>query len=170
MEQSASEREPVIAGSRRPDWTDAVFLLLLVVGAFFAWQKAGIYMDGYDKAILVGTVPAMAWLAWLWRPLRRLFVVVTAASLLAIFLYQGSLDRVDEAFLLTSLLSSQSATLWMCAWFFLATCCYWVGLTTRSAPCAWLAAARCWGAVLAGLGGLIVRSHATYLLSPDVGY
>lgn len=170
MELSASERDPVVAGSRRPDWTDWGFLLLLAVGAFFAWQKAGVYMDGYDKAILIGTVPALAWMAWLWRPLRHLMVAVAAASLLAVFLYQGSLDRAEEAFLLKYLLSSQSAILWMCALFFLATLCYWVGLIARSATGAWLGTALSWGAVFAGLVGLMVRWHETYLLSPDIGY
>ena len=27
-------------------------------------------MDYYEKIILCGTVPALAWLGWLWRPLR----------------------------------------------------------------------------------------------------
>ena len=34
-------------------------------------------MDGYEKGILLGAVPAVIWLGWFWRPLRALMVVVS---------------------------------------------------------------------------------------------
>ncbi|MBX6318140.1 MAG: c-type cytochrome biogenesis protein CcsB [Pigmentiphaga sp.] len=157
-------------GRRKVDWTDAAFALLLVVGAAFAFHRVGDIMTGYDKAILVGAVAVMAWLGWLWRPLRVLMLAVAAGSGLALGLYQGELARAEQAFLLKYLLSSQSAILWMCALFVLATACYWIGLLARSATAAWLGTALTWGAVFAGLTGLLVRWHESYLLSPDIGY
>src|SRR5690606_16694180 len=96
-------------GRRKVDWTDAAFALLLVVGAAFAFHRVGDIMTGYDKAILVGAVAVMAWLGWLWRPLRVLMLAVAAGSGLALGLYQGELARAEQAFLLKYLLSSQSA-------------------------------------------------------------
>jgi len=157
-------------GRRKVDWTDAAFALLLVVGAAFAFHRVGDIMTGYDKAILVGAVAVMAWLGWLWRQLRVLMLAVAAGSGLALGLYQGELARAEQAFLLKYLLSSQSAILWMCALFVLATACYWIGLLARSATAAWLGTALTWGAVFAGLTGLLVRWHESYLLSPDIGY
>lgn len=54
----------------RPDWTDLVFFLLLSAGAGYALMRHGGAMDYYEKIILCGTVPALAQLGWLWRPLR----------------------------------------------------------------------------------------------------
>ncbi|GAA4337048.1 c-type cytochrome biogenesis protein CcsB [Pigmentiphaga soli] len=157
-------------GGRKVDWTDPVFLLLLAAGAAFAMMRVGGIMTYYDKAILVGAVPVLAWLGWLWRPLRALMVAVALAAGLAVMSYHGDLARADQAFLLKYLLSSQSAILWMCSLFFLATACYWIGLVFRSATGAWLGTALCWSAVFAGLTGLLVRWHESYLLSPDIGY
>ncbi len=159
-----------VAGSRRPDWTDAVFLLLLMVGAAFAMVRTGIHMDGYDRAILIGTVPALAWLGWLWRPLRTLMLAIAVSSGLAILAYGGQAARAEEAFFLKYLLSSQSAILWMCACFFLGLANYWVGLLARWNTALWLGTVFTWLAVFFGLTGLLVRWYESYLLGPDIGH
>ena len=83
------------------DW---VFAALVTAGALFAFVRYAAYMDVYEKAILLGTIPAAIWIGWFWRPLRALMLVVAACALLAIALYQvdgqGSLARAEEAFLL----------------------------------------------------------------------
>ena len=163
-------KPPVDAGSRRVDWTDAVFALLLVAGAVFAYRHTGGIMNYYDKLILGGGVIVLAWLGWLWRPLRSLMIAVTISGGLAVMAYGGDLARGDQAFFLKYLLSSQSAILWMCTLFVLATTCYWIGLVGRSATGAWLGTALSWSAVFAGLTGLLVRWHESYLLSPDIGH
>ncbi|WP_420227068.1 c-type cytochrome biogenesis protein CcsB [Pigmentiphaga litoralis] len=163
-------KPPVDAGSRRVDWTDAVFALLLVAGAVFAYRHTGGIMNYYDKLILGGGVIVLAWLGWLWRPLRSLMIAVTISGGLAVMAYGGDLARGDQAFFLKYLLSSQSAILWMCTLFVLATACYWIGLIGRSATGAWLGTALSWSAVFAGLTGLLVRWHESYLLSPDIGH
>lgn len=154
----------------RPGWKDFAFLLLLGVGAAYLFHRVGGIMDFYDRAILVGTVPALAWLGWLWKPLRRLMVLLAIFGALSVYLYQGNLDRADEAFLLRYLLSSQSAILWMSMLFVLATVCYWIGVVARSPTSAWLGTALSWGAVFAGSLGLLVRWHESHLMGPDIGY
>jgi len=152
----------------RPDWTDVVFFVILAVGAGFAMNRYGHSMDAYEKWILIGTVPAMVWLGWLWRPLRTLMVASGLTALFSIWLYQGSLERADQVFLLKFLLSSQSAILWMCMLFVLATVCYWIGFVSKTA--AWLGTALSWGAVYAGVTGLLVRWREGHLMGPDLGH
>jgi len=152
----------------RPDWTDVVFFLLLAVGAGFALSRYSVSMDYYEKVILCLAVPVLAWLGWLWRPLRRLMIACALASGLAILLYHGDLARAEQVFFLKYLLSSQSAILWMSALFVLATVCYWIGFVSPTA--AWLGTALTWGAVFAGVTGMLVRWREGHLLGPDIGH
>jgi cytochrome c-type biogenesis protein CcsB len=152
----------------RPDWTDIVFFLLLAVGAGFAFSRYAHAMDIYEKIILGATVPVLTWLGWLWRPLRRLTIACTVAAILALLLYQNELARADQVFLLKYLFSSQSAILWMSAMFVLATVCYWIGLFSFTT--AWMGTALTWGAVFAGVTGMLVRWRESHLLGADVGH
>ena len=152
----------------RPDWSDLLFFVCLAAGAGYAlWRFAGA-MDGYEKVILCGTVPALTWLGWLWRPLRRMMIAVALASGLALLLYGGDLAQADHVFLLKYLLSSQSAILWMCVLFALATACYWAGFVSPTA--AWLGTVFTWGAVFAGITGMLVRWREGHLMGPDLGH
>ncbi|MET0186335.1 MAG: c-type cytochrome biogenesis protein CcsB [Achromobacter sp.] len=152
----------------RPDWTDALFFLVLAAGAGFALTRFTGAMDYYEKIILCGAVPFLTWLGWLWRPMRRLMIAVAMSSLFAIWLYQGDLARAEQVFFLKYLFSSQSAILWMCALFMIAMICYWIGFISQTA--AWLGTALTWGAVFAGVTGLLVRWREGHLLGPDLGH
>lgn len=159
----------------RPDWTDIAFFLLLAAGAAYALFNYDGAMDYYEKWILAGSVPFFAWIAWLWRPLRTMMVVTGGAALLAIWLYsgggglaQGDISRAESVFLLKYLLSSQSAILWMCALFVLATVSYWIGFVSTTA--AWMGSGLTWAAVYAGTIGLLVRWREGHLLGPDIGH
>ena len=155
------------------DW---VFAALVTTGALFAFVRYAAFMDVYEKAILIGTIPAAIWMGWFWRPLRGLMVGVAACALLAIYLYQGvddgSLARAEEVFLLKYFLSSQSAILWMCVLFFMATVFYWVGLVSRGegATMALLGSRFTWAAVTMALIGTMVRWYESYLIGADVGH
>jgi cytochrome c-type biogenesis protein CcsB len=83
-------------------------------------------------------------------------------------LYGHDLARAEHDVLLKYLLSSQSAILWMCALFILATICYWLGFF--SPTCAWLGTACTWGAVFAGLTGMLVRWRESHLMGPGLGH
>src|SRR5690606_38926741 len=159
----------------KADWTDIAYFLLLGVGAAFALSQYGYAMDGYEKAILLAAVPSLVWMGWLWRPLRTVTVAAGVVALFAVWLYsgggglhQGDISRAESVFLLKYLLSSQSAILWMCALFVLATASYWVGFASPTA--AWMGSGLSWAAVYAGVIGLLVRWREGHLLGPDIGH
>lgn len=152
----------------RPTIFDVLFFLLLAAGAGFALMRYSQSMDIYEKVILVLTVPFLTWLGWLWQPLRTLMIAMAIAAGLALWLYQGDITRADQAFLLKYLFSSQSAILWMCALFVIATFCYWLGLASPTA--AWLGTALTWGAVFAGSTGMLVRWREGHMMGPDIGH
>lgn len=159
----------------RPDWSDIAFFLALAAGAGYALSAYGQFMDYYEEIILIGAVGVLSWMGWLWRPLRTVMIASGLSALLAIWLYsptgvllQGDLGRADTSFLLKYLLSSQSAILWMCALFVLAMVCYWIGFASQTA--AWVGTVLCWGAVYAGVTGLLVRWREGHLLGPEIGH
>lgn len=159
----------------KPGWTDIVFFLLLSAGAVYALLTYSSAMDYYEKLILVGAVFMFSWMGWLWHPLRTVMVLSGLTALLAVWLYsdgaglaQGDITRADSVFLLKYLISSQSAILWMCALFVLATISYWVGIFSQTA--AWLGSVLTWSAVYAGITGLLVRWREGHLLGPDIGH
>lgn len=152
----------------RPTIFDVLFFLLLAAGAGFALMRYSQSMDIYEKVILVLTVPFLTWLGWLWQPLRTLMIAMAIAAGLALWLYQGDITRADQAFLLKYLFSSQSAILWMCALFVVATFCYWLGLASPTS--AWLGTALTWGAVFAGSTGMLVRWREGHMMGPDIGH
>ncbi len=150
------------------DW---LFAALVLVGAVLALARYGMHMDGYDKSILLGAVPTIVWLAWFWKPLRLLLGLVAALSLLAVFAYQGELDRSEQVFWLKYFLSSQSAILWMSMLFFMSTVFYWVGLLAREGNgMATIGSRLAWTAVLLALVGTLVRWYESYLIGADVGH
>jgi len=149
------------------DWLYAV---ALTAGALFALNRFGQYMDVYEKGILLSSVPMFAWLGWQWKPVRWLMVVLTVLALAAIALYGGSLDAANTKFFLKYGLSSQSAILWMCTLFFLSTLFYWGGLAMRSDFGGAVGSKLCWGAVILGFTGMLVRWYESYLIGVDVGH
>ena len=154
------------------DWLFAAFVIASAAWAFVRYNAA---MDGYEKAILIGTVPAMIWLGWFWRPLRALSVVVAAFSMLAIWLYQtpngADLARADQVFLLKYFISSQSAILWMSVLFFMSTAFYWVGMFKRAGDTFELLGSRlAWVAVTLALIGTMVRWYESHQIGPDIGH
>ena len=152
----------------RPNWTDALFFLLLASGAAYALMHFNDSMDYYEQVILCLGVPLLTWMGWLWRPLRTLMLACAASAGFAIWLYHGDLARAEQVFLLKYLLSSQSAILWMSALFVLATLCYWIGIVSSTA--AWLGTVLSWCAVFAGTQGLLVRWREGHLMGADIGH
>jgi cytochrome c-type biogenesis protein CcsB len=156
----------------RRDWFDWVFALLAIAGGLYAFAMYQQHMDVYEKGILLAAVPAAIWLAWFWRPLRVLMVVVAGASLLGIASYQGQIGRADNVFWLKYFLSSQSAILWMSVLFVMSTVFYWIGMFARSqGPAMEMIGSRlAWAAVTMALVGTMVRWYESYLIGPDIGH
>jgi cytochrome c-type biogenesis protein CcsB len=165
------------------DW---VFALLILLGAGYAWQRYSPGMDVYERAILIGAVPALVSLGWFWGSLRTLSIGVGAATLLAIALYMRTTDSfgadlaaADKVFLLKYFLSSQSAILWMSLLFFMSTAFYWIGFFVK-APVGGDAAGDnsaqrlgsgfAWAAVVMALIGSLVRWFESHQIAPDIGH
>ena len=155
------------------DW---LFAALVLAGGVFAFVRYQSAMDGYEQAILLGTIPAAIAMGWFWRPLRALMLVVTLASLLGIWSYQGDLARAEQVFWLKYFLSSQSAILWMSVLFFMGTLFYWLGMIAgqgeggRSASFELMGSRIVWAAIAMALIGTMVRWYEGYLIGPDVGH
>lgn len=156
----------------RRTWLDWGFALLALIGTLFAFGLYHQAMDGYEKAILVGTLPAVIWLGWFWAPLRNLMLVVAAISLLAIQSYGGDLARADQVFWLKYFISSQSAILWMSMLFFISTAFYWAGMFIKGQgdTMELLGTRMAWVAVTMALVGTLVRWYESHQIGPDIGH
>ncbi len=161
--------------SSRSVW-DWLFALALAVGGGFALFLYGHHMDGYEKGILIASVPFFIWLGWFWRPLQLLMVVVAALSLLAIGLYRidgaGQIARSETVFGLKYFLSSQSAILWMSVLFFMSTVFYWIGLLSKGegSTLTTVGSRLTWLAIVMALVGTMARWYESYLMGPDIGH
>ncbi len=147
----------------------AFAVLLLIGSALTLWRYAGL-MDGYEQGILIASAIGLAWLGWRW-PAQQIFLPVSGAVAgLAVWLYSGSLENAQQSFWLKYLLASQSAVMWMCVLFVLATLLYWIGLLRRSDSALGIASGLTWAAAGAALVALLVRWHESWLIGPDVGH
>ncbi|HQS98846.1 MAG: c-type cytochrome biogenesis protein CcsB [Hydrogenophilales bacterium 16-64-46] len=167
MEIALNQPAPLF---KRLTWFDWLFAAIVAGGLLFALSRYGEFMDIYEKAILLAAIPSLAAFGWFWKPFRVLFIAVGALSLVAIGQYDGDLGRMEQAFLLKYLISSQAAIMWMCALFLLATVTYWAGLLARSDFLNRTGTAMVWVAVTLGFVGLMVRWYESYLIGPDVGH
>ena len=52
----------------RRNWFDWLFALLVVAGGAFAFLQYNHAMDGYEKGILIGSVPVLIWLGLVLAP------------------------------------------------------------------------------------------------------
>lgn len=172
--QSSERLSPGYFASRNVwDW---LFAALVIAGAATAFGLYGASMDGYEKGILLGTVPSVIWLGWFWRPLRALMLGVAALSLLGISLYQtpegtADLARADQVFMLKYFISSQSAILWMSMLFFMSTVFYWIGMATREGGTfEGIGSKLAWAAVTLALVGTMVRWYESHQIGVGIGH
>ncbi|WP_159880288.1 c-type cytochrome biogenesis protein CcsB [Aquitalea denitrificans] len=159
--------QPLYKRLKTADWLYAV---LILVAAAQAWRLYNPFMDGYEQAILAGSAIGLVALGWFWKAWRWFFPLSAGVALIGISLYHGQLARGQTAFWLKFLLSSQSAIMWMCTLFFLATLVYWAGLVSRSAMLARMGSGLTWAAAMMGAAGLFVRWYESYLIGSDVGH
>ena len=167
MELALNQPAPLFKRLSLFDW---LFAAIVAAGGLFALSRFGTYMDIYEKGILLAAIPSLALFGWFWKPFRVLFLVVGAVSLFSISQYHGNLARMDQAFFLKYMISSQAAIMWMCALFVLATVTYWAGLLARSEFAMKTASGLTWSAVAMGFIGLMVRWYESYLIGADVGH
>ncbi len=161
--------EGYFAKRNRLDWA---FAVLVLAGVMCALGLYGGSMDVYEKGILLVAMPSAVALGWFWRPLRTLMVVVAGLSMLAVWSYQGNLDRAETVFWLKYFFSSQSAIMWMSLLFFMSTAFYWVAVFAkgRGDVIEFIASRLAWTAVTMALVGTMVRWYESYLLGADIGH
>ena len=143
------------------------------VMAFAAMALIAIYssvFDVYEISIVILTAVAMMFLGQNWSGFRRHSIVVAVLSLLAVRLYGNDLSLADSDFLLSYILASQSAFMWMSALFVMATVTYFAGLAFRSDFTSKVATGLTWSAATMGMVGLMVRWKESYLIGIDVGH
>lgn len=169
-------RQGWFSGRTALDWA---FAAAIVLGGGWAFQRYQGSMDGYEKAILLGAIPCTVALGWFWARLRLLMVLVGAASLAAIALYNRTTDgfgadlaQAEQVFLLKYFLSSQSAILWMSVLFFMSTAFYWIGFFAKAEDNAAsrLGSRVAWAAVFMALVGTLVRWFESHQIAPDIGH
>ncbi|WP_085318396.1 c-type cytochrome biogenesis protein CcsB [Derxia lacustris] len=158
----------------RRDLTDWLFAAAIVAATVFAFVRFGAAMDYYEKVILVGAAIAVTVTGWGFRPLRLFVAGLALLSYAGIAAYGGfgggDLSRADTAFVLKFFLASQSAILWMCALFFLATVTYWIGIAARSDFVQRMGSWFTWAATLLGFTGLMLRWYESHQMGEGIGH
>ena len=175
VQKTMPDEETIVLHERyfaKRNGLDWVFAVLVLAGGLYALGLYGGSMDVYEKGILMGAVPSVIALGWFWRPLRILMLVVAGLSMLAIWSYQGSLERAETVFWLKYFFSSQSAIMWMSLLLFMATAFYWVAVFARGRGevIEVVASRLVWTAVTMALVGTMVRWYESYLLGADIGH
>ena len=103
MELALNAPQPLF---KRLSWFDWLYAALITAGGLYALSRFGVYMDGYEKGILLVAIPALSVFGWFWKPVRVLMIVVAVVSLFAMSQYHGDLARMEQAFFLKYLISS----------------------------------------------------------------
>jgi len=167
MELVLNQPAPLL---KRLSWFDWLFAVIVVGGGVGVFVQYGEYLDVYERSILLGTIPSVVALGWFWKSFRPMFLLVGALSLFAVNIYDGDLSRMEENFFLEYLISSQSAIMWMCVLFALATLAYWVGTAARSDFMLQTGSVLTWIASAFGWTGLMVRWYESYQIGPNMGH
>ncbi|MBD3609618.1 MAG: c-type cytochrome biogenesis protein CcsB [Gammaproteobacteria bacterium] len=161
------ERPPFLKTLLMRDW---LFALLAMVGAIFSHVKYSVHMDAYEVGILYLSAATLIAIAWHWRAIGVMSLIVGLLSIMAILIYDTDLSRADSSFFLKYLISSQSAIMWMSALYVLATVTYFLGLFRQSEFTNKVASGMVWSGTAMGFIGLMVRWRESYLIHPDVGH
>lgn len=136
-------------------------------------------MDIYETCILWGSAVTVVGLGWFYKPLRWFIPLCIVLSYAATVLYAGQMANGNR-FWLRYFLASQSAIGWVCALVPMAWLCYALGLlggrrqqqpdSRPTSPLLDMGRYLSWATAVAGLTGMLVRWHESYLLSPGNGH
>lgn len=146
------------------------YLLVICGSSVYTLLRYWSEFDVFDIAILGASAMGLATMALLWRALQPLTFASALLTMIAISSYHGTLEQGDHSFLLKYFLASQSAIMWMGFLYWGSTALYVLGWLRRSPSVLLLGSRVAWTGTLAGLTGLLVRWHESYLLGPDIGH
>lgn len=159
-------------GLQFADWLFAAFIACTAV---MVQLKMPHHMDIYEVCILWASAVSAVLLGWFFKPMRWFIPLSVVLAYGAVLLYAGRFDN-HELFLLRYFLSSQSAVMWQCATIFIAWFCYLAGAAAAAGQrrptnaLLGMGTSFAWASAVAGLTGLLVRWHESYLLRPDAGH
>ncbi len=149
---------------------DLIWAVLLIIGTVYAFIHYSSYMDIFEQSFLILSAASLIALGWFWRSIEPYTAVVTLFSLLSIGLYSGVYANGELVFGLKYLFSSQSAIMWMSALFILATAFYLGGLIAKNDFLEKTGSGLTWAAAVMGFTGLMVRWYESYLVDPEFGH
>ncbi|MDE2089028.1 MAG: c-type cytochrome biogenesis protein CcsB [Gammaproteobacteria bacterium] len=155
---------------RKTRLRDGLWAALVAAGAGYAYYSYHAWMSMFSVGILAGAAVLLIALGWYWNPIRVFSVAVAAVSVLAVWLYGGSLANAHKSFFLEYLIASQPAIMWMSALYVGATLVYFMALFARSEFAGKVATALTWSATAMGFVGMMVRWRESYLLGSDIGH
>ncbi len=143
---------------------------VLVLATVFILVTYGNQLDVYEVTILFLTGFSMAWLGKVWPPFRWHALAVAVLSLFALRQYGADLSMAQQDFWLNYVLASQSAIMWMSAFYLVSTVTYFGGLIARSDYTQKLGSRFAWIATTMGMVGLMVRWRESHMMGADIGY
>ncbi len=146
---------------------EMIWITFVLVVSFLAWHFVGHLMDRYTVGILIAHAIILIWFGRFWPSFKYLTYSVGAVSMLAVWiyaLYDNQISANEEAFLLVYLISSQSAIMWMCFFYILATVVYFAFIFAKSEFIGKVASSFVWIGSFFGLVGMMVRWRESYLI------
>ncbi|MDG4868306.1 c-type cytochrome biogenesis protein CcsB [Guyparkeria sp. 1SP6A2] len=160
---------------------DALWAIAMLVGAGIGYAQYGASLDYYATGTLFGAAIGLGFLGWIWPATRWLTAVVATVSLFTLWQYNilgadgavglAALEDFQESnFLFKFLLSSQAATMWMVALFFLSIPTYFISTLMRSTYGLKVGSALVWSGVAMGFIGFFSRWREGYLINLDYGH
>ena len=182
-EQMANGFEPAseLPARRRVGLVDVLWALAMLVAAGIGYAQYSASLDYYATGTLFGAALGLGFLGWIWPATRWLTGVVAVVSLYAVWQYNilgadGAVGRdalaqfQESSFLFKFLLSSQAATMWMVALFFLSIPTYFIGMAVRSEYGLKVGSALVWSGVAMAFIGFFSRWRESYLINLDYGH
>ncbi len=182
-EQMANGYQPTssLPPQKRVGLIDVLWAVAMLVIAGIGYSKYSASLDFYATGTLFGAALGLGFLGWVWPATRWLVGVLAVVSTYAIWQYNilgadGAVGRSalaefqETTFLFKYLLSSQAATMWMVALFFLAIPTYFIGTLARSEYGLKVGSALVWAGSAMGFVSFFSRWREGYLINLDYGY
>ena len=170
-----------LPAQKRVGVVDIVWAIAMLVAAGIGYSQYSASLDVYATGTLFGAALGLGFLGWVWPATRWLTGVVAAVSMYALWQYNilgadGAVGRdalaqfQESSFLFKFLLSSQAATMWMVALFFLSIPTYFIALAVRSDYGLKVGSALVWSGSAMGFISFFSRWRESYLINFDYGH
>ena len=158
--------------------TDGIFAIVVIALGLYVRLKLMQHAPNiYEEIIFWLALPAAILLGWFYKPLRLFIPATLLLTFLSIKIYAGDFANAENRFLLKYFLSGQSAIMWQCFLTILAFVCFLIGAlvqmrknTDQNNTLIHLGMSLSWFSALAGITGLLIRWHESYLIGAETGH